>query len=123
MKSKALIVVWALSATLAFGLDHIFGVGMALVKDTENGPARIKGVIPGGPAAVAGIQSGWLLLSIDGYDTGTNTLTECVALVRGEDGSKVRLELLDPVPGRTNKATITREKILIEPATPREKKP
>jgi carboxyl-terminal processing protease len=112
MKSKTSIAVWMFSVVMALGADHIVGVGMELSKGSENGPPKIKGVVSAGPAAQAGIEPGWILLSINGTNTAGRSMSECVSLVRGEAGTTVRLELADPAHGRTNKVTLTREKIL-----------
>ena len=106
------MAAWMLCVGMALGSDHIVGVGMELSKGRENGPPKIKGVVPAAPAAKAGIQVGWLLLSINGTNTAGRSLSECVGLVRGAEGTRVRLELMDPAHGRTNEVTLTREKIL-----------
>src|SRR4051794_38826649 len=93
MKAKTSIAVWMLTAAIALGSDHIVGVGMELSKGSENGPPKIKGVVSAGPAAKAGIQIGWILLSIDGTNTAGRSLSNCVSLVRGEAGTQVRLQL------------------------------
>jgi carboxyl-terminal processing protease len=112
MKTITSVAAWMLSVATALGADHIVGVGMELSKGSENGPPKIKGVVPAAPAAKAGIQAGWILLSINGTNTAGRSMNECVSLVRGEEGTRVRLELADPAHGRTNKVTLTREKIL-----------
>ena len=76
-----------LCLVIALGSDHIVGVGMELSKGSENGPPKIKSVLPAAPAAKAGIQAGWILLSINGtnaastygiYSTQFNTtITNC----------------------------------------------
>lgn len=97
---------------MALGSDHIVGVGMALSKGDGTASPKIAAVVPAAPAAKAGIQAGWVLLSINGTNAAGRSLSECVSLVRGEEGTRVRLELVDPAHGRTNKVTLTREKIL-----------
>ena len=121
MKTKTSIAVWMLSVAMAFGADHIVGVGMELSNGRENGPPKIKGVVPAAPAAKAGIQTGWILLSINGTNTAGRSLSECVSLVRGEEGTWVRLKLIDPASGHrkhgssrwTNTLGMTRVKICI----------
>ncbi len=115
VKITTSIAVWTLSVAMALAADRIVGVGMALVKGDETGSPRISQVLPAGPAARAGIEAGWLLLSINGTNTAGRSLRECVDLVRGEEGTKVRLELADPTHRRTNKVTLTRVKIHAQP--------
>lgn len=104
-----------LTVSMALASDHVVGVGMALGKGDEAGSPKITDVLPAGPAAKAGIQAGWILLSINGTNTAGRSLRECVDLVRGDEGTRVRLEVADPAHGRTNKLTLTRVKILTRP--------
>ncbi len=115
MKTRTSIVVWLLSAAMAVGADYIAGVGMALGKGDAAGGPKVTAVLPAGPAAKAGIQTGWILRSVNGTNTAGRTLADCVNLVRGDEGTTVRLELADPIYGRTNKVTLTRVKILARP--------
>jgi carboxyl-terminal processing protease len=116
MKAQASIAVWMLGLLVVLGSEHIIGVGMELNKGSENGPPTIRRVLPAGPAAKAGIEPGWVLLSINGTNTVGRNLKECVEFVRGEEGSRVQLELADPARGTTNKVTLTRVKILTSAA-------
>ncbi len=115
MRTKASIAVWMLGTAMALGSDHIVGVGMELSQGREDGPPKVKTVLPAGPAAKAGIQAGWFLLSVNGTNTARRSLSECVDLVHGEEGTTVRLELADPAHGRTNEITLKRVKILAPP--------
>jgi C-terminal processing protease CtpA/Prc len=112
MKASASTAVWMLGVVLALGSDHIVGVGMELTKTSENEPPKIKSLMPAGPTAKAGIEAGWILLSINGANTAGRSLSECVGLVRGKESTRVRLELADPAGGRTNKVNLMRVKIL-----------
>ena len=104
-----------LSVTMVLGADDIVGVGMALGKGDGSGGPKVTDVLPAGPAAKAGIQVGWILLSVNGTNMAGRSLSECVTLVRGDEGTKVRLELADPSHGRTNKVVLTRVRILAGP--------
>jgi carboxyl-terminal processing protease len=116
MKAHASIALWMLGLLVALGSEHIIGVGMELAKGSENGPPTIKRVLPAGPAAKAGIKPGWVLMSINGTNTVGRNLQECVEFVRGEEGTRVRLELADPARGTTNKVTLTRVRIFTSAA-------
>jgi carboxyl-terminal processing protease len=115
MKTRILIASWIISIEMVLGAESIVGVGMALGKGDQGGAPKITDVLPAGPAAKAGIQAGWILLSINGTNTASRSLSECVNLVRGDEGTRVRLELVDPAHKRTNKVTLTRAKILARP--------
>lgn len=70
-------------------------------------------VLPNSPAAQAGLPEGLLIQTIDGQPTASKTLMECVRLIRGKPGTKVRLELITPDGTRTNTLEITRAKVLL----------
>lgn len=52
-----------------------------------------------------------LILSIDGKPTAGRTLADCVNLIRGEAGTKIKFTAVDPDSGQTNKMELTRETI------------
>lgn len=116
MKTEASIAVWMLSVAVVLGSDHIVGVGMALGKGDGTGGPKIIDVLPAGPAAKAGIERGWILLSVNGTNTVGRSLRDCVNLVRGDEGTSVRLELADPTHGRTNNLVLTRVRIVTRPS-------
>jgi carboxyl-terminal processing protease len=70
-------------------------------------------VLPGGPAAKAGLHRGLVIQKIDGTDIVGKPLAECVAMTRGQVGSKVRFEVIDPAKSETNLVEFTREKITL----------
>ncbi len=100
---------------MALGSDHIAGVGMELSQGGGNGAPKVRTVLPAGPAARGGIQAGWILLSVKCTNTAGRSLNECVDLVRGEEGTTVRLELADPAHGQTNEIALERVEILAPP--------
>jgi C-terminal processing protease CtpA/Prc len=67
-------------------------------------------VISGSPAAQAGLVAGLTIRRIDGVDLEGKTLADCVALIRGEAGTQVRLELVHPDHNETNTGELTRAK-------------
>ncbi|MFD8591949.1 S41 family peptidase [Streptomyces sp. NPDC059637] len=68
------------------------GVGL-WVRRTADGGVEVCRVQPGGPAAGGGVRVGDRLRAVDGTRTGGLSVTEVVALLRGEAGSRVELEL------------------------------
>jgi hypothetical protein len=76
---------------------EIIGIGAVLAKD-ENG-LRVRDVLPGSPAALANL-SGCVIKSVDGVNVSEISMNECVQLIRGFEGSTVKLEILDPAQQR-----------------------
>ena len=90
--------------------EHVTGVGM--VVSVVGQSIKIIHVLPQTPASKAGLVPGLVIREIDGTPTDGKLLKECVDMVRGAVGTKVRLELVDIENGRTNTVELTRERIL-----------
>jgi len=69
------------------------GIG-AVVNMLPNGRLIIVEPLPGRPAAQAGIQQGDLVLQVDDTPIQNMTLMEAVSLIRGPEGTTVRLTIL-----------------------------
>lgn len=70
------------------------GIGASLTRPEEGGELILEPV-PGNPAELAGIQSGDVLLAVDGRDiTADMTVQEVADQIRGEKGSIVVLTVL-----------------------------
>ena len=80
--------------------NRYIGIGIASGYDDERGYPSIGMVIPNGPLAQAGGRAEELILKIDGRDTHRMPLAQAIELIRGEEGTKVTLELCprDQVP-------------------------
>jgi C-terminal processing protease CtpA/Prc len=76
---------------------EIIGIGAMLAKDDEG--LRIRDVLPGSPAALANL-SGCVIQTVDGVNVANLSMNECVLLIRGLEGSAVKLEVLDPAQQR-----------------------
>lgn len=88
------------------------GVGVALALDEKTGRLRITKVLPDTPASRAGLSPGLVLEKIDSVTTSGKSLPECLGLLRGEAGTKVRLELIDPERKESTAVELTRQKFL-----------
>jgi hypothetical protein len=75
---------------------EIVGIGTALDLDPQTKMPRITKVIDNSPASKAGLAAGVIIQKINDTPMAGKTLNECVALLRGAAGTKVRLELLNP---------------------------
>lgn len=93
--------------------DPIVGIGVALGVDKETSEHKIMRVIPGGPAAKAGLTVGLIVEKANGEALKGKPLADCVALMRGAVGSKITLHVVDPANHTTNKVELTREAIVL----------
>lgn len=89
------------------------GIGAALGVSPMDGRPMVAEVLPGYPAATAGVKVGMVLVQIDATPTTGMSLNECIRLIRGEAGAAVQLETFDPATKSTRVFLI--ERALIEP--------
>ncbi len=68
------------------------GVGVTIQR--SGGQCVITDLAFGGPAAGAGIQTGDVILELDGIDISEKTLAEISSMLRGEAGTKVNIKIL-----------------------------
>ena len=73
---------------------ELTGVGIQIVKDKESDDLIIVSPIEGTPAYDAGIKAKDKILSIDDISTEGMFIEDAVKLIRGERGTKVKLEIL-----------------------------
>lgn len=69
------------------------GIGAEIGKNSE-GILQIVAPLDGSPAKKAGIKTGDLILTIDGKDTSSLSVTEAASKIRGKSGTKVKLGLM-----------------------------
>jgi len=91
---------------------EIVGIGTALASDPNTGLVRITKVIPKSPAAQAGVSAGSFVQRINGIKVEGKSLTECLGIMGGPAGAKVRLELVNPERKETNTVELVRQKFL-----------
>jgi len=88
-------------------------VGAAISK--RFGYAAVISVVPGGPAAKAGMEDGDIIEAIEGRTTREMSLAEIRGVLSGDPGSVVNLSVVRPRKAEPQKLAITRE-IVKEPA-------
>lgn len=92
-------------------MGNFTGIGIYLTKDTEKNAVVVISPIKDTPAHTAGILPGDIITKVDGVQYTGEQLTEASNKIKGEVGTKVKLEIL-----RNNKLInleITRENIKI----------
>ena len=94
---------------------ELTGVGIQIVKDKESDDLIIISPIEGTPAFKAGIKARDKILSIDNISTKGMNIEDAVKLIRGQRGTKVKLEILRN--GRTFFKSLSRERIEIKSVT------
>ena len=113
MKAKwffTLIPAGFLCSYVSQAQEQVTGVGVAL--GVETNVVKIMKVLPNTPASNAGLTPGLILQRIDGTATDGSHLKNWVEKLRGEVGTKVRLELVDPAKGKTNTVELLRGRVL-----------
>lgn len=84
--------VWLENFTGKVTEDIVGDVGVLAFVDRKRKRMRVFSVMPGSPAEKAGVKYGDDLLGIDGQEIGTLGFRKVLALLRGQVGSKVKLE-------------------------------
>jgi CubicO group peptidase (beta-lactamase class C family) len=74
---------------------ELAGIGVALDWNRQTGVLRIDKVFPKSPAAQAGLAPGMIIQRVDDVSLEGKSLPECMRLLRGNVGTKVRLEVVD----------------------------
>jgi hypothetical protein len=88
------------------------GVGISL--RTDAGQVIAARVFEGGPAFVAGVQNGDIILSVDGWPTGGAALQDVVDRIRGPLGMPVVLGIVRPSTGAAFPAYAERDRIVAD---------
>jgi carboxyl-terminal processing protease len=96
-------------------IDQEFpGIGIIVELDPTAKRLKIKSPIPKLPAFKAGLKRGDIILQIDGHDTENKSLQDCTKLIRGPEGSKVKLQVRRKGEQEPLSFDVVREKIPIE---------
>ena len=76
-----------------------YGIGAGLTQDPKTMEVTISKVYEGTPAEESGLRKDDVIVSVDGTDATSMEVTQLVQLIRGEEGTVVRLEIYRPSEG------------------------
>ena len=92
-------------------MGNFVGIGIYMIKNTKYDKIQVLSTIKGSPAEEAGIQSGDLIVSVDGIEYKADDMTAVSNKIKGEEETKVTVELLR---GSENiKYELTRSKVKV----------
>ncbi|MBQ0105115.1 MAG: S41 family peptidase [Armatimonadetes bacterium] len=83
------------------------GIG-AVLQMTETGQVKVNEVMEGAPAEKAGIKAGDYFIAVDGTPTAGKTLDETVKMIRGEEGTDVKITVQRESENKQYEFTVTR---------------
>ena len=113
MKTRMIIALGFVAFTLSVLAGDFGGIGLVIVdRKSANEPLRTGTVYPGSPAALAGVTPNGFLISVDGTNVVSMSLTQSMSIVRGPVGTSVTLEIADSKMGATNKFTVKRSRMV-----------
>lgn len=95
------------------GLEQKFGgVGIQVRMDEETNQLLVVSPLVGTPAYEAGIESGDLIIAVDGHPTAEMTLEDAVDLMKGIPGEEVKVSVLHP--GQEDPVDVVMRRAIIE---------
>ena len=92
-------------------MGNFVGIGIYMIKNTEYDKIQVLSTIKGGSAEEAGIKAGDLILTVDGVSYSANDMTIASSNIKGEEGTKVTIEIYRD--GETIKFELTRTKVKV----------
>jgi carboxyl-terminal processing protease len=96
------------------GEQRFGGVGVR-IKRKANEPIVVWELLEGGSAGKAGIKPGDAILRVDGRDTGSLTLEQIANLIRGPEGTQVKLTV-ERADGKRTQEFALKRVMIAEPA-------
>ena len=92
-------------------MGNFVGIGIYMIKNTEYDKIQVLSTIKNSPAEKAGLQSGDLILSVNGVNYKADEMTAASNNIKGEEGTTVNIEILRGE--QTLKFEIKREKVKV----------
>lgn len=75
-------------------MGNFVGIGIYMIKNTEQNLVQVLSPIRESPAEKAGIKAGDLIKKVNGVEYTADQMTEMANTIKGEEGTKVSLEIL-----------------------------
>lgn len=88
------------------------GIGVYVANNSSDNTILVVGVMNGSPALEAGMQAGDIITKIDGTEYKGEELSKATSVLKGEEGTEVKVIVLRD--GKEIELTITRKTISIE---------
>lgn len=90
-----------------------YGIGAGLTQDPDTMIVSVSKVYEGTPSEEAGLLAEDVIMSVDGTEGDSMEVTELVKLIRGEEGTKVHLEVYRPSTGENLAFDVERKNITL----------
>lgn len=91
--------------------------GIGAVLGMEENRVVVETPLKGSPAEAAGLQTGDIIVAVDGNDIADQSLLEVVKQIRGPKGTKVKLNIVREDSKEALEIVITRDEITIDSVT------
>jgi hypothetical protein len=97
---------------ISVGVREVVGLGFALDVDEKSRLPRLMIVYPKSPAAENGLSVGMVIRSVNGMSVEGKSIQDCLGLMGGPAGTRVRLEVCKPAEATVRAVELTRRKFL-----------
>ncbi len=94
-------------------MGNFVGIGIYMVKNTDNNKVQVLAPIKNSPAEKAGILPGDLILTVDGITYTGDDMSVVSTKIKGEEGTTVKIEVLRE--NETKSFELKRENIKVNP--------
>lgn len=93
------------------------GIGVVMSRPQDNQPPLISEIFPNSPALSSGLKRGDRIVAVDGQDVSGQSVSDVAALIRGQPGSSVRIQVTrlnsdQPLEFTMKRATIQVDQVL-----------
>lgn len=93
---------------------EFYGIGVEVIADTTDGSIRVISPIIGTPAEKAGILPDDRIIKVNDTDVSAESIDEAIKLIKGEEGTSVKVTIYRQSTGEIKDFDIVREKINVQ---------